>query len=695
MNAIIYKYFLFILIGFLIGDGNLFAQSKKIKVAAIGNSVTYGAGIIQPQTNSYPGQLQQLLGNEYEVGNFGKSGATLLKMGHNPYHKTEEFKKAVNFKADIAIIHLGLNDTDPRNWPNYKDNFVGDYTWLIDTLKKNNASIKIYICKLSPIFSSHRRFLSGTFDWYWQIQEKIPKIARANDVDIIDFHHPLYSRPDLLPDALHPNKEGAGILAKVVYERITGDYGVLQIPEIFQSNMVLQRNRPIPFWGKANANAEVSVHFNSQTRHIKTDSEGNWEVEFPKMTAGGPYDLNIESGQKRYEFTNILVGDVWLSSGQSNMYFPLGQTENGIVESKNAINHSNIRLFKFKPLAETNDVSWDSTTLSKINKLEYFSGEWKENSEQSAKEFSAITYHFGKIIQAEENVPIGLIEMAVGGSPLISWIDRYSIESDPLLVNTFHDWLKSDFIQDWCRERAKKNLDLAGNNNRHPYQPAYNYESGISKLIQTPIMGLLWYQGESDANNLELHEREFALFIKSWRGKWQFEFPVYYVQLSSINRPSWPYFRDSQRRLQETIPNIHMAVSSDLGHATDVHPKQKSEIGSRLARLALKYTYRKNILADGPLPRKVTQAGSRITIDFKNAKKLQAKDNGSLKGLELKTDKGEFLSVPAVIKGSKILINIPNNKIVTEIVYGWEPFTHGNLVNEGNLPASTFKLNLN
>src|SRR5690606_7358963 len=146
-------------------------------------------------------------------------------------------------------------------------------------------------------------------------------------------------------------------------------YGILQIPEIFQSNMVLQRNKPIPFWGKANANAEVSIKFNTQTRNVKADSDGNWQVEFPKMKAGGPYELNIHSNEKTYTFKNILIGDVWLSSGQSNMYFPLSQAENGKVESKNAVNHPNIRLFKFKPLAETDNLAWDSTILNKINKL--------------------------------------------------------------------------------------------------------------------------------------------------------------------------------------------------------------------------------------------------------------------------------------------------------------------------------------
>ena len=683
------------LFAFLISVSNLYAQPKKIKIAAIGNSVTYGAGIDQPSINSYPAQLQRLLGDNYEVGNFGRNGATLLKKGHKPYYKTEEFRKAIDFNADIAIIHLGLNDTDPRNWPNYKNEFSGDYSWLIDTLKKQNPQIKIYSCRLTPIFPDHPRFLSGTFDWYWQIQKEITKIAKANNAELIDFHHALYPRPDLFPDALHPTKEGAGILAETVYQHITGNYGGLEIPEIFQDNMVLQRNQPIPFWGKADANADILVKFNSITRNAKTDADGNWQVEFPSMKAGGPYELSIRSTDKLKAFKNILIGDVWLSSGQSNMYFPLSQAENGTIESENAMNLPNIRLFKLKPLVETDDVVWDSAILTKINNLEYFSGEWKDNSEQSAKEFSAIAYHFGKTIQTETDVPIGLIEIAVGGSPLISWIDRFTIEKDPLLVNTFRDWRHSDFIQDWCRQRANKNLELATNKlQRHPYQPAYNYESGISKLIKFPIMGVLWYQGESDANNLELHEKEFTAFINSWRGKWEFEFPVYYVQLSSINRPSWPSFRDSQRRLQETIPNIHMAVSSDLGHPTDVHPKQKEEIGSRLANLALKYTYHKKVIADGPLPLTAVQRGNTIVIEFKNAKRLQIKNNEMLKGFQLKTNRGEFLSVPAEIKGTKIVLRIPDNKTFTEVVYGWKAFSEGNLVNEANLPASTFKLKI-
>src|SRR5690606_1082052 len=141
-----------------------------------------------------------------------------------------------------------------------------------------------------------------------------------------------------------------------------------------------------------------------------------------------------------FTLQNILVGDVWLASGQSNMYWSLGQSENGDAESKQASQYPQIRLLKYKPAEGTHAAVWDTATLRQVNQLQYFSGSWKENSRASALEFSAVAYHFGKHIQVEEGVPVGLIEMAVGGSPLLSWIDRYTIEKDPLLVNSFRDW---------------------------------------------------------------------------------------------------------------------------------------------------------------------------------------------------------------------------------------------------------------
>jgi sialate O-acetylesterase len=250
---------------FLLFSAFCFAQSP-IKVACIGNSVTYGYGHANPNETSYPQQLSKLLGDGYKVGNFGKSGATLLNKGHRPYTQQPECKAALEFAPDIAVIHLGLNDTDPRNWPNYKDEFIPDYMALIDTLRDINPAVKVYVCRMTPIFHWHRRFKSGTRDWYWQIQSTIEDIAKLSQSELIDLQEILYNRPDLMPDALHPNTEGAGLIAQRVYGHISGNFGGLQMPTIYSDHMVIQRGVPFRLSGTTNAGKTVVAKLGSSPK---------------------------------------------------------------------------------------------------------------------------------------------------------------------------------------------------------------------------------------------------------------------------------------------------------------------------------------------------------------------------------------------------------------------------------------------
>lgn len=672
-----------------------FAQ-QSIKVACIGNSVTFGYGHKNPSLTSYPAQLQKLLGEKYVVKNFGHSGATLLRKGHNPYYKTKEFEEALSFHPDVAIIHLGLNDTDRRNWPNYRDEFAPDYSWLIDTIRQTNPAVKIFICKITPIFSDHPRFKSGTRDWFWQIQELIPKIAKANKTGLIDFHSPLYARPDLFPDALHPNEEGAGILAKTVYQKITGDPGGLQLASVFASHMVLQRNKPIKFYGTANANEKIIGTFNEKQKTIIADDNGKWKVEFPVMKAGGPFTASFVSADKKIILDDILVGEVWLCSGQSNMYFPLSSAINDADEMNAAEKNNTLHLFKMQPVAETDNCVWDSSILQKVNELKYFSGTWQQCDSNVAKNFSSVAYYFGKKLQQQLKVPIGLIEVAVGGSTTESWIDRYTMEHHPVLVNELSNWRKSDFFMPWVRERADTNLKNAANpKQRHPYEPCYNFEAGIKSFVGFPIAGVIWYQGESNVHNIELHETAFPELVKSWRKQWGYSFPFYYVQLSSINRPSWTSFRYSQLQLLKVISNSGMAVSSDVGDPTNVHPPQKKPVGERLAALALHFTYgQKNIVPYGPLPANAVKQNNQIVISFQYAHQLKTSDGKTLRGFKLMNEKGVQTEVQAFIQNNRVVIPLDKNNTVAEVLYGWEPYTDANLVNETNLPASTFRLKI-
>ena len=666
----------------------------QIKVACIGDSVTRGMGI-PDEKQSYPSQLQDLLGSQYIVGNFGNSGATLLSKGHKPYIKTEDYKKALDFRPDIIVVALGLNDTDPRNWPNYNNDFIGDYTAIIQSFKNINPNVKVYICRMTPIFSGHSRFLSGTREWFNQIQNLIPNIASVNNATLIDNYLPLANRIDLFADFLHPNAQGASIMANNVYHYLVPIQQKLSLNETFGDHMVLQRNVENKIKGKANANAEIKLTFNRKNYSTKTSSLGDWEITLPSTKEGGPYQLNVTSGKEEIIVNDILFGDVYLSSGQSNMAWMLKNSNNVQELIKNASAKKNIRLFKNTSLAETNDIAWDSLTLKKVNDLEFFSGKWTLSTPQNASEFSAIAYVFAEELAHSQNIPIGIIDISVGGSNTESWIPFKTLENDNLLSPYIHQWKTSDFVQDFCRKRGAKNIEKSTvKNQRHPYAPGYNYEAGIQKWINTNLTGILWYQGESNAHNIEHHAYLFEKLVHSWRENFKQKLPFYTVQLSSINRPSWPQFRDSQRILSNELENVYMAVSSDAGNLTDVHPRDKIIVGERLANLAKKHQYHQKNNADSPQPINVEKTKNSVTITFSNCDILKTKNNDLIKGFQLLTKSGHIIDLEKVtLRKNKIIIEHNSNEIKS-IQYAYQAFTDANLYNEDNVPVSTFNYNL-
>ena len=666
-------------------------QRKPIKVACVGNSITYGYGIENREQNSYPSVLQRLLGKGYKVENFGHSGATLLSKGHHPYIQQEEYQKALAFAADIVVIHLGINDTDPRNWPNYRNDFVKDYLTLISSFKKANPKARIVIARMSPLSHRHPRFESGTRDWHAEIQQAIALVTQQTNAQLIDFHEPLYHFPQMLPDAVHPNAQGAAILAQVVYGAITGDYGGLQLPEIYSDNMVLQHGQSLPLHGIANAGTKITVTIGNQQLNTTADSNGKWQVTLAPLAAKETYTLQITAGKEKRVFKNVVAGEVWLCSGQSNMEFEMFQASTGERDIPQAEN-PNIRLFDMEARWRTDNANaWELSALDSINQLQYYKpAQWEVCSPKTVRAFSAVAYYFGRRLQKELNMPIGLICNAVGGSPTEAWIDRRTLEYDfPRILN---NWRENDFIMDWVRQRAGENIAKATDKlQRHPYEPAYLFEAGILPLAQYPIKGVIWYQGESNAHNKEAHSKLFPLLVKSWRTEFgNSQLPFYYVQLSSINRPSWGWFRESQRRLMKVVPHSGMAVSYDYGHPTDVHPKNKQPIGERLAQWALGNTYGKKVLPSGPLFRSATFNGKAATVAFDYAQGMHSADGKTLRGFELSNGNGIFYPATAEVIGEEVKVTSEEVSNPKAVRYGFSPVTDGNLVNEANLPASTF-----
>ena len=666
-------------------------QQKTIKVACVGNSITYGYGIENREQNSYPSVLQRLLGKGYKVGNFGHSGATLLSKGHRPYIQQEEYQKALAFAGDIVVIHLGINDTDPRNWPNHRNDFVKDYLTLISSFKKANPKARIVIARMSPLSHRHPRFESGTRDWHAEIQQAIALVAQQTNAQLIDFHEPLYHFPQMLPDAVHPNAQGAAILAQVVFGAITGNYGGLQLPEIYSDNMVLQHGQPLPLHGIANAGTKITVTIGKQQLNTTADSNGKWQVILAPLTAKETYTLQITAGKEKRIFKNVVAGEVWLCSGQSNMEFEMFQASTGERDIPQAEN-PNIRLFDMEARWRTDNANaWELSALDSINVLQYYKpAQWEVCTPKTIRAFSAVAYYFGRTLQKDLDMPIGLICNAVGGSPTEAWVDRRTLEYEfPRILN---NWRENDFIMDWVRQRAGENIAKATDKlQRHPYEPAYLFEAGILPLAQYLIKGVIWYQGESNAHNKEAHSKLFPLLVKSWRTEFNNpQMPFYYVQLSSINRPSWGWFRESQRRLMKVVPHSGMAVSYDYGHPTDVHPKNKQPIGERLAQWALGDTYGRKVLPSGPLFRSATFNGKVATVAFDYARGMHPADGKTLRGFELSDGNGIFYPATAEVVGEELKVTSEEVSTPKAVRYGFSPVTDGNLVNEANLPASTF-----
>ena len=666
---------------------------RIIKVACVGNSITYGTGVANREQKAYPVVLQRLLGKGYQVENFGKPGATLLRRGHRPYFAQPEFRAALQFRPDIAVIHLGINDTDPRNWPNYRDEFIPDYLALIDSLRAVNPHVRILVARLTPIGVDHPRFDSGTRKWREEISQAVQQVAEIARVEWIDFYAPLVPHPDWLPDAVHPDARGAEVLAKVAYAGITGRYGGLQLPPVFADNMVLQRGMPFYLKGKADAGETVVVRLGGKelARGV-TDARGVWNVRIPALTAVDSTTLTVSTARRTLTYRHVAVGEVWLCSGQSNMAFKLRQAADASRDIAKATDRG-LRLYNMQPRWETDNVEWDSTAVDSVSRLQYYRpAQWVTSSPQNAADFSAVAYYMGRMLRDSLRVPVGLVCNAVGGTPIESWIDRPMLEE--YYPQVLRHWKNNDFVMDWVRGRAAKNLARRPGG-RHPYHPAYCFEAGIEPLLNLPLRGVAWYQGESNAHNPD--SWRFDLLARSWRMRMgDFSLPFYVVQLSGIERPSWPWMRNTQRIAQRSVFATQMVVSSDLGLRHDVHPPYKRSVGERLAQSMLRHTYDRSGAPVSPEVGANSKVdGDRVQLDLREAKGLHGSDGQPLRGFEIAGENQLFFPATAQWnEDGRLTLHALKVAQPRYVRYGWQPFPTGNVVNGAGLPLGTFSISL-
>jgi sialate O-acetylesterase len=476
-------------------------------------------------------------------------------------------------------------------------------------------------------------------------------------------------------------------------------YGAVRLPKIFSDHAVLQRDRPVHVWGWSEPGESVSVSLNGSGGSAVADRLGKWSVYLPPQPAGGPYKLTVN----QTELNDIMLGDVWFASGQSNMEMPLSGfpnsavVKNGEEEIRNS-NNPKLRLLFIPhktssyPLADFDGkVAWTTCTP------------------ETAAKFSAVAYFFGRDIAEKESVTVGLIDSTWGGTPGEAWISLNGLSSDASLMPVFSTWAKmADGQADVpAMLNAEKAEDAAAKNasaplpkhswhpNPESYDPAWLYNGMVAPATGYGIKGVIWYQGETNSaeERAPLYHRVFSTLITDWRQQWkQGEFPFLFAQISSFSSTEsedWGVVRQAQLDTLSLV-NTGMAVTIDVGDPDNVHPADKQTVGHRLALNARAIAYGESIEFAGPLFRQAVVEGNAIRVWFTHADGLTSK-GGNLQTFEIAGADRKWVPATASIDGNSVVVKSAEIQNPQYVRYAWENApTTANLFNAAGLPASTF-----
>ncbi|MDE0937335.1 MAG: sulfatase-like hydrolase/transferase [Mariniblastus sp.] len=482
----------------------------------------------------------------------------------------------------------------------------------------------------------------------------------------------------------------------------------LTVARVFQSNMVLQAGQEIRVWGLAPAKQEIHVEFAGHATRTDADANGKWKAVLPPCESSfEERQLRVRAGSESVEFNRILVGEVWLCAGQSNMQWPVQRSTNGrsALESSS---DAGLRLLNFQSGGSGGAGVYSQKDLDSLRSEVFGQGSWELANAQSVKDFSAVGYYFGRKIKSVLKCPVGLINVSSGGTPVESWVDSKKIASQPSLKKMVAaDWLDNPILDDWCKTRARSNLrdgllgvfemarDELGPN--HPFKPGFMFDAAVAPFQPMAIAGVLWYQGESNAESLarvKQYDQVFPLLIESWRDGFQSsKLPFAFVQLPAMDRPFWPEFREYQRRSLKRFSDVGMAITMDVGNRSNVHPAKKRPVGERSAAWALSHVYRQSVIESGPLFESCTRVGESLEVVFSFAGEgLRSVDGKPIVHFEIAGEDGAFYHADAELQNKRVRLSHAMVPRPVNARYAWVPFPEPsvNLVNSAGFPASPF-----
>ncbi len=486
--------------------------------------------------------------------------------------------------------------------------------------------------------------------------------------------------------------------------------GNLILPSIFSDNIVLQREAPIPIWGTASPGQRVWVIFNTQKKFATADNKGNWMLRLSPVKAGGPYNITIIA-RDTIIIKNVLIGDVWVASGQSNMEMPIAPNKyfTGIQNYEEEVSSANDSLLRIFSVEKNSVVEKPQTQMK---------GQWLETNPANAGKFSAVSYFFGKNIRKELRIPIGIIHTSWGASPAQAWTSAKVLSTDPDFQKLVDDWKKLDDeylakvvaykkdSADCAKKIQNGDTSLLKSFSKAPTypillqkRPATLYNGMLFPLIPYAIKGVVWYQGEGNESDPKLYDKLFPAMITSWRNDWgQGNFPFLFVQLAGFKKlqtePSeggWARLREAQTKALK-LPNTGMITAVDIGEEKDVHPKNKQDVGYRLAQCALAKVYNKNTIYSGPVFNKMRIKKNKIYLSFRHTNGgLIIQNSHTLKGFGICGSDKKFVWANAVIKGNKVILSNPEINNPIAVRYDWANNPIGNLYNKAGLPAMPFR----
>ena len=452
----------------------------------------------------------------------------------------------------------------------------------------------------------------------------------------------------------------------------------LHLPAIISDHMVLQQQAPVQLWGWAKPGETVTASIGNNSSSTTTDEHGNWQVSLPAMDAGGPYELTVSGSENELRVVDVLVGEVWLGSGQSNMQWPVSRATNNEKEIASS-EHFGIRMFTVEHKAT-------ATPQTDVN------GRWLVAHPDHTGDFSAVGYYFSRHLHQKLDRPVGFIHSSWGGTRVEAWMGRTAF-SRPALASFLSEEEEAVKLN---RTSEKASIKNSASQN----EISHLFNAMIAPITTYRIKGVVWYQGERNANRGEsdLYHDLFTAMIEDWRLNWERQLPFYFVQLANFGQRELETpliskradVRDAQRRTL-ALPNTAMVVIIDIGEADDIHPKNKQEVGRRLALAALARQYGHDIAYSGPLYRNARFDGSEVEISFDHADGLSTVDDAPLVGFAIAGADRKFVWAKARIEGERIVVWSDAVEIPLSVRYGWGADPETNLTNRSGLPASPFR----